>query len=123
MFPDHEAVTDSEIGMLRDLEGCFKRLSPKERWGSGSGGGLRTLKVGDLQKWSEKPYGEAITEEARSRGAYWAIRLQAVVVGWMLYTRGGTGLMESVCMEMGDFGATLDKWWEGVGEHGDIWQG
>ena len=132
MFPDDPPI--KEIQELLDLERALIKLTPAERRPSPPrpGNGLEKVSPGiycvDPEAMMERlrnplPFGQDVVEATRERPAAMAIKLQARDVGLRLYMRGGTYLMQQACIEVGIFGAKLDKWWIGIGEEGDTWRG
>lgn len=103
-----------EIQILRDLEEARVHLRTNHLTNAKSEvGGSATPSHPDSIARSKCLF---IIEDAIDRPVYWAIRLQAREVGWMLYCKGGLALMSAALYEMTpSFGAALDKWWHGVG--------
>jgi hypothetical protein len=105
---------DHEIALLQSL--CHEvSLTRREKTRTDQlpvATALRALDFRDLP-----PRHVSIIQAAEKKPRYWAIRLQAREVGWMLYCKGGTDLMRDACDRVGDsrFEAALDKWWDGVG--------
>lgn len=91
-----------------------------------AGATMEPFKVLDFSEITRQPSPEervAILLEDPVRSA---LRGKVREIGWRLWIGGGTDLMrevsdevEDLCAGRGTFaGATLDRWWDGIGWHG-----
>lgn len=111
-------------GMATQLAAIMTRYrqhqaEPRER---GKGGAV--VSAADIRDAVLKSRWETALDEVQRDAVRFALRASAREIGWHAHAVGGLEFMHRVSDLMekaGGSGATLDKWWDGIGDPKGTW--